>query len=399
MIVEDVTELKILEEQLRQAQKMEAVGQLTGGIAHDFNNLLSVIQLNTELVRVAVENGSPVNPDDLLDIQRATHKASDMTLQLLGFSRKAELKFVPTELSATLRYLTTTLGRVLPETINIQCDASEGGHTVKTDVGAIEQILINLATNARDAMPDGGSLTIELERTRLDAEQQQLTPWVQPGPHVAVSVRDTGTGMDKQTLDRVFEPFFTTKTVGEGSGLGLAMVYGLMRQHGGFVDVCSELGLGTNVRLYFPLINEAAEETLVCRDDDPKGGTETILVVEDEDTLRRATKRVLEQFGYTVLAAEHGEAALEKYRQSEGKIHLIFSDTVMPVMGGPALYRFLEQDKNKPKFILTSGYTGREQSQKVDRIESVPFLQKPWTPADLLNCVRQSLDSNGAQPK
>jgi len=390
----DISDRRKLEEQLRQAQKMEEIGQISSGIAHDFNNHLSVILLYTQFVKGALEAGAPVDRADLECVEDAAQKAAAMITQLLGFSRRADLTPVPTDLAKVVRGLSSLLRRTLPEDIAIEVAAAPPVGTVKADPRAVEQMLLNLATNARDAMPDGGTLRIAVEETTLGEEFVAMHPGAHSGRHVCVSVSDTGTGMDDDTRRRLFEPFFTTKPPGKGTGLGLAMVYGLTKQQDGFVDVTSEVGRGTVVRLFFPTVIEAAEplppprrRTLI------RGGHETILLVEDEEALRRSAQRVLEAHGYTVVVAEHGEAALEGYRTHPGTIDLVLSDIIMPRMSGPQLYEALRRDAGSVKFVLISGYGAGDAASRGTLDPAIPVVQKPWGIAELLTTVREVLDS------
>jgi PAS domain S-box-containing protein len=402
MLAEDVTHQRALEAQLRQAQKMEAVGQLTGGIAHDFNNLLSVILLNAQLVGSAVEAGEPVLSSDLKDIEAAAQKAAAMTRQLLGFSRRADLKLVSTDLSDVIQGFSTMLRRVLPENIELRVEPDDSAPRVKADAGAVEQMILNLATNARDAMPDGGRLSIELAEQTLDAESCTGRPWTTPGRYVRIAVSDTGVGMDRDTQSRVFEPFFTTKPVGVGTGLGLAMVYGLTKQHGGFVHLYSEVGRGTTIRLYFPVADQDMTRGDSADGNEAKrrsqGGHETILLVEDEAALRDVAKQVLERSGYTVVVAADGSEALRAYRDNPDRFDLVISDLVMPNMGGAELVQALKYENETQRMLLVSGYSGRDAGARRAVDPLIPFLEKPWRLEQLLQKVRQTLDEdpNGA---
>jgi PAS domain S-box-containing protein len=391
MLAEDVTEQRALEQQLRQAQKMEAIGQLTGGIAHDFNNELSVIILNAQLVADALARDGVVRAEDVRDIEDAAKRAATMTKQLLGFSRRADLTLAPTDLAQLATRLSGALRRLVPESIEVRILADEPVAAVRADAGAVEQMLLNLITNARDAMPQGGLLELAVHplETPLPAPFEARAAG---GRCVCISVRDTGIGMDEATRSRIFEPFFTTKPVGVGTGLGLAMVYGLVRQHDGFVDVTSAPGAGTTVRLVFPATTEpAAVRARHGSAPVNPGGTETLLLVEDEDALRRVTRRALERHGYTVLTAGNGRDALQLFRDHRGRIDLVISDLVMPIMSGVQLYRALRREFGGVRFVLTSGYAGREAQERKTLDSSVPFMVKPWSLEDLLCQVRSAL--------
>jgi PAS domain S-box-containing protein len=386
----DITERRRLEEQLRQAQKMEEFGQISGGIAHNFNNLLSVILLYTQAARTAVEAGALPERTDLESIEEAARNAAAMTTKLLGLGRKAELAPVPTDLATVVRGLETLLRRTLPEHIRIELAAERPVSPVTADPMTVEQMLLNLSTNARDAMPGGGTLRITVDEvTVTNGGGPEWAP--PPGRYVCLSVADTGTGMDEATRQRVFEPFFTTKPLGKGTGLGLAMVQSLTRQQHGFVDVASELGRGTVVRLYFPGVTGTVAQVRPDRTSGaPLGGTETILLVEDEPALRRSATRVLQAHGYTVVTAEDGEAALQCYRERQGAIKLVLSDLVMPRMNGDQLYRALRDNFGTVPFVLASGYGG----EAIGALDpGIRLVHKPWSMSELLGTVRQALDA------
>jgi len=392
MFAEDISKHRRLEEQLRQAQKMEAVGQLTGGIAHDFNNMLSVVMANAELVAAALEPDQHEVLADVQEIQRAARTTAKTVKQLLGFSRMAALSLAPTDLSEVVSNLSSMLSCVLPESIDVRV-TSETVSSVVADTGAIEQVVLNLATNARDAMPDGGILRINVQE--VDVEIDQVSdPMMSPGRHVCITVRDTGVGMDEETCRKVFEPFFTTKPAGVGTGLGMSMVCGLIKQHGGFINVQSERGNGTLIRLLFPIIatNEQKDGETPASPE-LVGGTETILLVEDEESLRRIGRRVLERFGYTVLSASDGQEGLEMYRANKTAIDLVLSDIVMPRMSGWQLYDALRQESQPVRFLMASGYNDNQVGSAPPEAD-VPFVQKPWTMKDLLRQVRQALEEN-----
>ncbi|MFQ5550905.1 MAG: PAS domain S-box protein, partial [Gemmatimonadales bacterium] len=393
-IVEDVTERRQLEAQLRQAQKLEAVGQLTGGIAHDFNNVLTVIIANAELAK-----SSGLDHAELLDyvqeIERAAHGASTTVKRLLGFGRKADLNMVPANLTEIVNNLSPMLRTVTPESIELSIDGDDAVASAKADAGAVEQMIINLVNNAKDAMPKGGSLRVEVANAELDERHREFWPWIVPGRCVCISVSDTGEGMDEETKNRIFEPFYTTKPVGVGTGLGMAMVYGLMKQHGGFVHVDSEVSHGTTVKLYFPAVREAARRSTIKTPlpEEILHGSETILLVEDQDDVRRTGRRVLQRFGYNVLVAVNGEEALEIYHAHDG-IDLIVSDLVMPKMGGRELYQALSQENPAVKFILSSGYREQDAIQRAEMTDELPFLEKPWSVPELVGKVREVLDAD-----
>ena len=389
-IAEDVTERRALEEQLRQSQKMEAIGQLTGGIAHDFNNLLTIILANAQLIAKALPSGQTDTHTDLRDVMSAALRGRVMVKELLGFARRSRLDLQSVHLGGLIGDLSGFLRRILPADVEITAASENDLPDVRADVHATEQILFNLVTNARDAMPDGGVLRIETSRVHLTEEQRQAWGSSRAGEHVCLSVGDTGIGMDEETRTHMFEPFFTTKPAGKGTGLGLATVYGLVKQHGGGIDVDSEPGKGTRFRIYFPMAEGVAP---VVRPRagvaEVRGGLETILVVEDDDQLRRSVKRILEAAGYQIVTAADGLEALEALRQTAG-VRLVFSDLVMPRLGGRALYDAARREGHTTPFLFASGYSDPDRAASLD--PSVPLLHKPWTEPDLLERIREVLD-------
>ncbi len=389
-IAEDVTERRALEEQLRQSQKMEAIGQLTGGIAHDFNNLLTIILANAQLVAKVLAPGLADAQADLRDVMSAALRGRVMVKELLGFARRSRLELQPVHLGGLIADLSGFLRRILPADVEVVTWGGDGLPDVRADVHATEQILFNLVTNARDAMPDGGVLRIETSRTHLTEDQRLAWGAARAGEHVCLAVSDTGTGMDQETRARMFEPFFTTKPLGKGTGLGLATVYGLVKQHGGGIDVDSEPGKGTRFRIYFPVADgTAAVARLHAGDVEVRGGSETVLVVEDDDQLRRSAKRILEAAGYQIVTAADGLEALEALRQTAG-VQLVFSDLVMPRLGGHALYDAARREGHTTPFLFASGYSDPERAASLD--PSAPLLHKPWTESDLLARIREILD-------
>jgi len=393
----DITEQRRLEAQLRQAQKMETVGQLTGGIAHDFNNVLGVILANAELIAAGNRTLDPGVSEDLADIRAAAARGAGMVRKLLGFSRLAELHLVPLDLGEAVQGFGSMLRRVVPESVDIAVRIEEQLPAVRADVGAVEQILMNLATNARDAMPDGGRLEIAVARHTLAEEDRADHAWIEPGDYVSIAVADSGHGMDAETQRRIFDPFFTTKPPGKGTGLGMPMIYGLTKQQRGFVHVYSEVGHGTTVRIYLPVDREGVAVALNQPATEPvaRGRGESILLVEDEETLRRAGRRILERLGYRVLVAGDGVEALETYRANRD-IAVIVSDLVMPRMGGRELYQAVRH-LGSPRFILASGYAAAE-LQTVERLDDVVrHLPKPWTVAEMARAVREALDAPRAK--
>jgi len=388
-IAEDVTERRALEEQLRQSQKMEAIGQLTGGIAHDFNNLLTIILANAQLVAKVLPSGQADAHADLRDVMGAALRGRVMVKELLGFARRSRLDLQPVNLGGLISDLSGFLRRILPADVEIVISGGEELPEVRADVLAAEQILFNLATNARDAMPDGGVLRIETSRAHLTEDQRLVCGAVRADEHVCLAVGDTGIGMDEDTQARIFEPFFTTKPPGKGTGLGLATVYGLVKQHGGGIEVDSEPGKGTRFRIYFPIADEVAVAVRPRAGvAEVRGGRETVLVVEDDDQLRRSAKRILEAAGYQIVTAADGLEALEALRQTG--VQLVFSDLVMPRLGGHALYDAARRAGHTTPFLFASGYSDPERAASLD--PSAPLLHKPWTESDLLTRIREILD-------
>ena len=396
MMAEDVTEQRTLERALQQAQKMETIGRLTSGIAHDFNNLLTVILAQGNLMAKALPDATPEVRRDLQELTDAARRGAELVHRLLGFSRHETLDLRPLSVPEWIREELHTLRRLLPATIEIRCDTEPAAGVVEADSGALEQILLNLATNARDAMSDGGTLHLDVRRTRLDAEDRPLHAWVQPGVYVCLSVSDTGAGMDRQTQARVFEPFFTTKPAGVGTGLGMAMVYGLVKQHHGFVHLYSEVGQGTTVKVYLPLGHEqalpagpAGEEELL------PGGSDAILLVEDDPHLRAVAQRLFEKVGYRVFAAGDGQEGLAAYRAHKAGVDLVITDMVMPKISGMQLYetiRGAEPPDKHVKVLFTSGYPAADFRQSLAGDPDVAFVTKPWTASELLGQIRSLLE-------
>jgi PAS domain S-box-containing protein len=386
--IRDVTESQQMEAQLRQAQKMEAIGLLTGGMAHDFNNLLTVVLANADLVLESL----PAEMDELRDevgqmIQAAT-RGTEMVKKLLAFSRRETLERRPVSLEVVLAETQALLTRLLPANITVRTEAAPELPGILADPGAVQHMLLNLATNARDAMPSGGVLTM---RGGFEAGMER--PDGSVGPMVTVTVDDTGRGMDDAVLAHLFEPFFTTKAPGEGTGLGMAMIYGLVQQHDGTIDVKSAPGQGTCVTIGLPLAevmvpNATPRSAMLIR----AGATETILLVEDEEMVRRAGRRILEKHGYRVMQAADGAEAMAVLRERGAEIALVVSDVVMPRMGGRELYAALREEGFRMPFLFTSGYTDRMSSDTVALDPSVPVLPKPWTWTELTASVRAALD-------
>jgi PAS domain S-box-containing protein len=388
----DITERKRLEDQFRQSQKMEAIGQLAGGVAHDFNNLLTVIAGNAE---VLLEGGSPESPHSrecLQDIKQAGLKAASLTRQLLAFSRKQLLAPEVLSLNDLIANLEKMLRRLIGEDIDLVTDLAADLWLVKADPGQIEQVLLNLAVNSRDAMPQGGRLTIATGNALLEVDPTRVNTASRPVDHVLVSVQDTGCGMDEATRNRIFEPFFTTKEVGKGTGLGLATVYGIVSQSNGHIDVSSEVGRGTTFHIYLPRYQDTAlpVEGKQPGSGEPRG-TETVLLVEDEDMVRNLVRDILVQTGYTVLEARHGVEAVRVCEQYGAPIHLVITDVVMPEMGGTELVHRLTRMRPDIKSLYISGYTDDALIRQGVRREEVSFLHKPFTRQVLTQKIRDIL--------
>ena len=388
----DVTQEVALETQLRQAQKMEAIGQLAGGVAHDFNNILTVIQGSASLLL-----NPQLKPAEKSDcshqIIRAAERAAGLIRQLLLFSRKQIMQPVNLDLNEVVGGMSRMLKRILGEHIALSSDFASSLPPVFGDAGMIEQVVLNLAVNARDAMPGGGRLTIATGAETLDAQHAQSNPDASPGLHVWLAVTDTGCGIPPENLPRIFEPFFTTKDVGKGTGLGLATVYGIVRQHRGWITVTSEPGKGARFRICLPAAagSRAGEKPTALQLQLPRG-SETILLVEDDLPVRLLVGNLLQRCGYTVLHAESGAAALRIWRDNLEKVHLLLTDLVMPDgMTGRQLARQLQSEKPALKVIYTSGYSA-EAGDGPPLLEGVNFLQKPYPSGKLAQTVRNCLD-------
>ncbi len=386
-------EMAALQEQLRQSQKMEAIGQLAGGIAHDFNNLLTVISGYSEFSLRELQGDSDLR-ENLEEIKKAAQRASDLTRQLLAFSRRQILEVKVLDLNIVLRDLDKMLRRVIGEDIELVTILAENLGRVKTDRGQIEQVIMNLSINAKDAIPTGGKLTIETANVKLDEEYAHSHIAVTPGRYVMLSVSDTGVGMTPEVRDRVFEPFFTTKEMGKGTGLGLSTVYGIVKQSGGNIWVYSEPGRGTTFKIYLPRMDEPLDERVkrMVEKELPRGD-ETILLVEDDKEVRMLAMRILKTQGYRVLEASHGGDALQVLKEREGSIHLLLTDVVMPEMSGRELANRLIPFHPKMKVLYMSGYTDNAIVHHGVLDKGVNYIQKPFTVDGLARKVREVLDN------
>ena len=392
VVINDVTERKRLEEQFRQAQKMEAVGRLAAGVAHDFNNLLTAILGTTDLMLEDLPTDDP-DREGLLDIRSASERATVLTRQLLTFSRQQVVSPRVLRLSDLVLELEKLLRRLLGEDVAIRVAVAADCGSVKADPGQLEQVIVNLAVNARDAMPNGGRLTLETKNVDLDADYPTDRVTIPAGRYVMLAVTDTGTGMDAPTKARIFEPFFTTKPVGKGTGLGLATVYGAVKQSGGFIWLYSEVGQGTSFKIYLPRVDAgeaqaAAEEAAVLLD-----GAETVLVAEDEDAVRQIIEKALQARGYRVMVARDGSEALALAGRHPGQIDLLVTDVVMPDMNGRVLSQRLMEVRPAIKTLYLSGYTDDAILHHGVLQEGVAFLQKPFSLGALARKVRDVIEA------
>jgi two-component system cell cycle sensor histidine kinase/response regulator CckA len=394
-VVQDITERKQLEDQLRQSQKMEAIGQLAGGVAHDFNNLLTAINGYSSLALQRIEDNNPIK-SYLEEIRKAGDRAANLTRQLLAFGRKQILKPLPLSLNDVVTDMNKMLRRLIGENIQLSAKLTPDLKRVKADPGQIEQVLVNLVVNARDAMPQGGSLTIETANAELGREYASTHVGVNAGAFVVLAVSDTGSGMDEETQKRIFEPFFTTKEKGKGTGLGLSTVYGIVKQSEGNISAYSEPNHGTTFKVYLPALDSVPKssgaktaESVILR------GSETIMLVEDEEVVRGLARQILEQAGYQVLVAQQGEEAIRLCNEHAQEIHLLLTDVVMPGAGGKEVADRLSSLRPGIKVLFMSGYTDEAIVHHGVLDSDVKFIQKPFSPTALAKKVREVLDSNG----
>jgi len=388
----NITEQRNLEAQLRHSQKMESIGTLAGGIAHDFNNILSVIIGYSSLVEMGMEKDNRLHPM-VGEVLTAANRAAALTQSLLAFSRKQIMETRVVDVSNVVREVDRLLQRLLRENIELRTTFTEQDLTVMADKGQLEQVLMNMATNARDAMPNGGTLTISLSATELDHDFVAIHGYGEPGRYALLVVSDTGIGMDETTRQRIFEPFFTTKAQGHGTGLGLSMVYGIIKQHNGYINCYSEPGTGATFRIYLPATDALEEQTIEKTHPPPiQRGTETILLAEDDAQVRTLTRNLLKQFGYTVIEAINGKDAVTQFHAHATSIQLVLLDVIMPVMNGRAALEEMKKTAPDLKVLFTSGYSADIFQQEEIGGRGLPFISKPAAPFELLRMIRQLLD-------
>ena len=392
----DTTEQRALEMQIAQSQKMQAVGQLAGGIAHDFNNMLTAIIGFSDFLLM---NHRPTDPafQDIMNIKQNANRAAGLVRQLLAFSRQQTLRPQVLQLGDVLSELSILLGRLLGENIELKLEPGRDLWSVKADLHQFEQVIVNLAVNARDAMPDGGKLFIRTANINEATSRELGQKHIPPGEYVLIEVSDTGTGMSAEVMQKIFEPFFSTKEIGRGTGLGLSTVYGIVKQTGGFIFADSEEGSGTVMRVYLPRYIESAHEVeqakIERRIEKPKDltGHGTVLLVEDEDAVRSFAARALGQRGYNVLEATTGAEALEVFANHKGEVDLVVSDVIMPEMDGPTLMQTLRRERPDLKIIFISGYAEDAFRKHLAENEDFMFLQKPFDLKELAAAVKAAL--------
>jgi PAS domain S-box-containing protein len=390
----DVTEQKELEAQLQQAQKMEAIGVLAGGVAHDFSNVLQTIQGYAEILLCDKDQDDSAYAE-LHEIVAAVERGGKLARQLLTFSRKAKTDKRPVDLNLKIRSVRRLLERTIPKMIHIELQLAEDLRNVLADPAQLEQVIMNLAVNARDAMPEGGRIIIETKNLIATEDFWETHPGVRPGEYVLILISDTGHGMDKETLEHVFEPFYTTKAVGKGTGLGLAIAYGIVKSHEGHITCESRPGVGATFAIYLPAA-EGKKKGIKPREREfsIRGGTETILLVDDEASIRKAMVPMLRRFGYTVLTAADGESALTLYAQDPGRIHLVILDMIMPGMGGRRCLEELLKIDPHGRILIASGSSAKDSIKEVMEIGAKGFLGKPYSLKQMLERVRKVLDED-----
>ena len=390
-ITRDITERRKLEEQLRQAQKMEAVGTFAGGIAHDFNNILTAIIGYASILQMKLAENNPLRMN-VEHILTSAERGAQLTQRLLAFSRKQIINPKLVDLREIIRKMEHLLIRIMGENIALRTIPADEALMVTVDTGQMEQVLMNLATNARDSMPEGGTLTIETVSTELDEGYAMTHGYGKPGRYAVITVSDTGTGMAEETRVRIFEPFFTTKEIGKGTGLGLSIAYGIMKQHDGYINVYSEPGKGTTFKLYLPQIRSEIKTAHVQESIPFLSGIETILLAEDDSGVRNLTRKVLEESGYTVIEAVDGEDAVSKVTEHKERIQLVILDVVMPKKNGKEVYEEIKKTAPGIRVLFTSGYTANTMQTREFLDKGLHFIPKPVSPKQLLQKVREVLD-------
>ena len=391
---QDITDQKHMEEQLRQSQKMEAIGQLAGGVAHDFNNILTVIYGYCYMLQSGTEN-NPTLRSSVDQVLAAAERAANLTRSLLAFSRKQTMSLKSVNLNDLILNVGKFLTRIIGEDIQFKTLFQANPLMIYADSGQIEQVLMNLATNARDAMPKGGLLTIETGIDEIREDFIHAHGYGARGKYVVMSVSDTGEGMDAETCKKIFEPFFTTKEVGKGTGLGLSIVYGVIKQHNGFINVYSEPGKGTTFRIYLPLDTEEHADSEEKSDlDYPRMGNETVLVAEDDASIRQFADSILRKFGYDVIFANDGADAVEKFKANSEKIDIIVMDMIMPIKSGKEAYEEIRKLRPDVKVLFMSGYSPDLLHTKGILYNADEILIKPLHPLDLVRKLRSMLDQN-----
>ncbi len=390
-IINNVTEKKKLEEQLRRSQKMEAVGQLAGGIAHDFNNILTAIIGYGSLMKMKMDDADPMrfNLQQILD---TSERAASLTRGLLTFSRKQAISLRPVSLNTSIKNVEKLLRRLIGEDIDLKFNLSQEDQIIMADSGQIEQILMNLATNARDAMPKRGRLTVSTEQIVFDQEFIRMHGEGKVGMYALISVKDTGSGMDEKTQERIFEPFFTTKDTGRSTGLGLSIVYGIVKRHNGYIICDSEPGRGTTFKIYLPMIKSEIVKAEAAEPLSVPGGAETILIAEDDAAVRSLMKEMLVRFGYAVIEAIDGEDAITRFMENRDAIRLLILDVIMPIKNGKEVFEEIRKIRPEVKVIFASGYTEDILHKKGIPEENQNFIAKPLSPTELLMKVRDTLD-------
>jgi len=396
LVFTDITAKRKLETQLRQSHKLEAVGTLAGGIAHDFNNLLTAIRGSVDMIMHHTPSDNPI-AQDLREIQIATERAADLIRQLLLFSRSQPMKFSVLSINQVIENMLKLLHRLIGENIGVSTSLDPKLWCVRGDQTTLEQVIMNLAINARDAMPNGGKLLIKTENVTIDEAYCQAVPEARPGKFIRFSMTDTGVGIDRETVQRIFEPFFTTKGPGKGSGLGLSVVYGIIQQHGGWINVYSEPNRGTTFKIYLPAVEEkpARKSTRKIPLESLHGKNQRILFVEDEKNVREFVSKALSQCGYQLFIAEDAKQAMEIFQKEKGKFDLVFTDVVLPDSNGIHLVEQLLQEKPKLRVLLTSGYTDHKSQWPLIQEKGYQFLQKPYTLTELLRTLRSVLRKRG----